>query len=72
MSKSVRHIARYDEVPGGFDDFSALGLFDGIFICHFCEERRAHYEELKKAGEKVFALTNEQSAIITGQGVEFC
>lgn len=69
VSKSITHIVKYDALPEGFDDFSGIGLFDGILICHFDESRRAHYEELRAAGEKVYALTNDESLVITDEEI---
>ena len=63
VSESVAHIARYDEVPAGFDDFFALGLVDAIFVCHYGPEREEHYKELCAVGARVIALTDTQSVL---------
>lgn len=62
-SKNVAHVARYDALPDGFDDFRGLGLIDCIFICHFDETRASHYAELRAAGQNVVALTNDRSLL---------
>ena len=65
VSKSTRHVLPYDPDRNNTQDYTALGYFDGIIICHFSEERRAHYEELKAKGEyKVYTLTNDEAIII--------
>lgn len=69
VGKSVAHLTRYDECPDDFSDFRALGLYDGIFICHYGPERAAHFRALKEAGENVTALSNEQTVIVTENGV---
>ena len=68
VSKSVSHVARYDPLPENFDDFSGLGLFNGIFVCHFSAERDEHFRSLKAAGENVFSLRNDQTIIVTENG----
>lgn len=62
--KSLWHVDRYDENAVGLTDLSGLGLYDGIFICHFCPERQAHLEELRAAGENVTALSNDNSLVV--------
>ena len=58
----ISHIAKYDENTYGFSDFSGLGLYDGILICHYNEQRKQYAEELRRSGEySVTTLTNEQS-----------
>ena len=60
ISQNVAHVRAFDPLPEGFSDFSGLGFFNGIFICHYSEERRAHYEYALAAGHScVVALTNE-------------
>lgn len=66
VTQDVSHVAHYDEAPENMVDFSGLGLFDGILICHFTEERQAHYEQLLKESKyKVYPLADEDSIIIT-------
>lgn len=65
VTKELRHLSVYDPVPADWKDFSGLDLFHGILLCHFCEERRVHYEQL--LNEKFFpviALTDADSMII--------
>lgn len=65
VSKNVEHVLRYDANPTGVTDFTGLGLFDGIFICHFCEERRAHFEQLQAEGRyRVVALGNDDAIAV--------
>ena len=45
-SQNIEHIAAFDSIPDGMDDFNGLGLFDGILICHYTEERKALYDRL--------------------------
>lgn len=64
-SRNIEHVLRYDSNPNGITDFAGLGLFDGILICHYTEERRAHYEELRRTSPyPVTTLTNEESLLI--------
>lgn len=62
---NISHIAKYDRDTYGLTDFSGLGLFEGILVCHYTEDRKEHFEELKTCGGyMVLALTNEESVLI--------
>lgn len=62
---NIAHVAKYDTDTYGLANFSGLGLFDGIFICHYAEDRKQHFEELKASGKyAVIALKNNESVII--------
>lgn len=64
-SKSIEHVSAFDSVPEGMDNFSGLGLFDGILICHYTEERKALYEKLKNDGKyNVVALKDDEALIV--------
>ncbi len=69
LTPDLRHAARYDEVPEGFDDYSGLGLFPRRLICHFSEERRAHFEELKKDTSFPVAAIGNDGCIVYENGV---
>ncbi len=63
-SKDIKHIEKYDENNVGITDYSGLGLFDGILICHYTDERKADFARLSANSEyKVCALTDEESVI---------
>ncbi len=63
-SANIAHVEKYDENRFGVEDFSGLGLFKGILICHFSEERKAHLEMLKSEGKSPLPLTDEDSILI--------
>lgn len=65
-TKSIAHVAAFDPIPDGMNDWTGLGLFDGILICHYTEERRPLYEALTAAGKyhRVYALRDEDSLIV--------
>lgn len=65
VSANIEHVLRYDKNVNEITDFSGLGLFDGILICHFNDERREHYEQLvKKNKYRVYKLTNDDAIVI--------
>lgn len=69
----MEHISAFDSVPDGMNDFNGLGLFDGILICHYTEERRGLYKKLIANGKyKAFALTDDDSLIVKTQGTNLC
>ena len=64
-SKSIEHVSAFDSVPEGMTDFNGLGLFDGIFICHYTDDRKAIYDDLKAQGKyNVIALKNDEYVVI--------
>lgn len=64
-TQNIEHIAAFDSIPNGMNDFNGLGLFDGILICHYTEERKALYDKLKAEGKyKVYALKDDESLVV--------
>lgn len=64
-TRDISHVKAFDSIPDGMTDFSGLGLFDGILICHFSPERRPLYEKLEENGEfNVYALTDNDSIVV--------
>ena len=64
-SANVEHVQVFDRNEAGLTDFDALGLFDGILFCHFCEERKPYYEKAKAEGRyNAFTLTDDEYIII--------
>ena len=62
---SIAHVAKYDKDTFGLTDFSGLGLYGGILICHYTEERKADFEELQAQGNyPVHALVDGKSILI--------
>lgn len=61
----IGHALRYDRNTYGLTDFSGLGLHRGILMCHYCEERRQHYEMLCLGGRyPVTALSDTDSLVV--------
>lgn len=66
VSKNIKHIENYDESTVGLTDYSGLGLFDGVLICHYTDSRKNDFEQLTQHSNfKVYALTNEDSIVYT-------
>lgn len=61
---SVAHTAKYDSDTVGLTDHTGLGLFDGILICHYTDERRADYAELLEREKCVIRLRDEDCIVI--------
>ncbi len=65
VSKDIKHVEKYDENNVGITDYSGLGLFNGILICHYTDERKADFEGLSLNSEhKVYALTDDESVVV--------
>ena len=61
----ISHVVKYDNDIFGLTDFSGLGLYDGILICHYTEERKADFEVLKALNNySVISLRDDQSIVI--------
>ncbi len=64
VSQNIAHLIEVDELPDGMTDFSGLGLFDGILICHYTNEREALRNKLISDGNyKVFCLADNDSIV---------
>lgn len=62
---NISHVAKYDKDIFGLIDFRGLGLYHGILICHYTEDRKEDYQELKALGQyNVRALTDAESMVI--------
>ena len=65
VTQNISHVSVYDEVPMDMTDFSALGLFDGILLCHYTPDRQMHFDQLIQEGRyNVYALTDDDSIVI--------
>ena len=61
----ISHVAKYDKDTFGLTDFSGLGLYNGILICHYSDDRKQHYEDLCALGKHtVIALKGDQSIVV--------
>lgn len=62
---NISHVEKYDKDTFGLTDFSGLGLYGGILICHYSEERAEDFEALRSRGQyPVHALTDTDSILI--------
>lgn len=67
-SANIEHVENFDSLPDGYTDFNGLGLFDGILVCHYTDDRKALYEKLQSNGKyKVYALADDESLVIEGE-----
>ncbi len=64
ICEDISHVARFDKVPNGFTDFRGLGLYQGVFVCHYSDERKAAFEALQAEGKNVAALSDTDSVLI--------
>ncbi len=63
-SYSIEHISKYDIDTYELTDFSGLGLFDGILICHYTEARKADYIDLKEKHKFNIVTLRDQDSIM--------
>ena len=65
VTADISHVATYDKDTYGLIDCSGLGLYGGILICHYTEERQTHLEQLQALSiYPVLALTDDATIII--------
>lgn len=61
----IAHIAKYDKGTFDLTDFAGLGLYNGILICHYTEDRKADFDALNSLGKyRVTALRDDQSIVL--------
>ena len=61
----LSHVAKYDHETFGLTDFSGLGLYHGILVCHYTEDRKSDFDALSSLGKyHVIALSDEQSIVV--------
>ena len=61
----ISHVAKYDKNTFDLADFSGLGLYNGILICHYTEDRSADLQSLTDSGKyRVLPLADGQSVVI--------
>ena len=64
-SADLSHVAKYDTDTFGLTDFSGLGLYRGILVCHYTEERKADYLNLIAEGKySVKAIKDGESIFV--------
>lgn len=64
-TQSIEHIAAFDSIPDGMNEFKGLGLFDGILICHYTAERKRLLDDLiSNSRYKVYALSDDDSLVV--------
>ena len=71
ITKNIEHAKYFDTVCDDFNDFTGLGLFDGIIIPHFKEERKDVYDLLKhKSKWEVYPLTDNDSIVAIDDSIK--
>ena len=71
ITKNIEHILDFDSNDVGLCDYNALGILDGILICHYDNTREEVYKRLLKNGKyNVYKLTNQEILHITDGGIE--
>lgn len=64
-SKNIDHVKNFDTCEADFADYQALGLFDGILVCHCTKEREQLAKEIEKNSiYKLYCLTDNDSLVI--------
>ena len=62
----ISHVAKYDTDTFSLTDFSGLGLYQGILVCHYTEDRKQDYETLKsQSPHSVTRLSDSESTLVS-------
>lgn len=65
VSKNIKHVEKYDPNTVAITDYSGLGLFDGVLICHYTDARKEDFETLSVNSEYlVYRLSDSDSVVI--------
>ena len=62
-SADIKHVEKYDKDTFGLSDFSGLGLYNGILICHYNEQRKSDYEKLKNTVHRPIMTLRDNESI---------
>lgn len=66
VTRNIEHVSKYDENNVGITDFSGLGLYDGILICHYTYHRKQDLDKLIQESEfNVDYMTDNDYIIYT-------
>ena len=68
-SMDVSHVLEVDENAVGLSDFRALGLLNGVLICHYSEARRPWLEHARLGRYPVYALTDDDTLVVTEETI---
>lgn len=64
-STNIAHVAAFDDVPDDMTNYDGLGLFDGVLVCHYNEDRKPMFDNLKAESScPVIALTDNDAVVI--------
>lgn len=65
VGKSIEHLLPFDENITNTEDFSSLGIIDGIYYCHYGAEREKYYNIAVREGKyNVGKLGNDDVEVI--------
>lgn len=64
VTANISHVAKYDINTYGLTDFSGLGLFQGVLICHYTEARKADLESLIASSPYIIHTLSDDDCII--------
>ncbi len=64
VTADISHVAKYDTDTFGLTDFSGLGLFQGVLICHYTEARKADLESLIASSPYIIHPLSDDDCII--------
>ncbi len=64
VSKNIEHVIGFDPNEVGLTDFEGLGLFNGILVCHYSDERKPCYDRLLSEKKyPVYTLTDQDMIV---------
>ena len=58
-----------DENTVSLSNFRALGLLNGVLICHYTEARRSWLERVRIGKYPVYALTDDDTLVVTDETI---
>lgn len=64
-TENIEHIKEIEPPPKDMTDFRGLGLFKGILVCHYNEQRKDLYNKLLAEDKyKAYKLTDDEAIVI--------
>ena len=71
VNKNVEHVLEFDSNDVKLEDYNAIGILNGIIICHYDKAREEVYNKLLSDRKyNVYTLTNQELLLITVNKIE--
>ena len=65
LTQNIEHVLAFDTNDIGLEEYDGLGVFDGVLVCHYNQEREQIYQDLINRNKyNVYSLTNDEMLLV--------